>query len=400
MKSKINYAIKGKNPIVEKFSFVDFKKVKPIKINEFKSDSVRWKSIYELINPLTIEEANLEYDYDWGYLEYLFVKKYEKTPFIYLVDENAYDKSFIADFFNFVDPPIKSYKLKKSYDEKGLTVDKFVLLVEDEFLFHYDGRSLSFFISPEKALQDGLFNKFLGMLSPYVKLKHQENKIYVVYRADYGFDKKGFDVKQRNVNIDLNYNDDFKETSEYIITNLNDKNKTGLYVLEGEPGTGKTTYIRHLASKIKRNIIFISPDMVDHITDPSFIPFLMNNSDSVLIIEDAEPALQKRNGSSRTSAISNILNLTDGLLSDCLNISIVATFNTNTKELDEALLRGGRLVKSYTFKKLVKEKATKLLNSLGHDVKADKDMSLAEIYFYGEDNNADTFKNKKIGFGN
>ena len=140
--------------------------------------------------------------------------------------------------------------------------------------------------------------------------------------------------------------------------------------------------------------------MVNYITDPSFIPFLMKNSDSVLIIEDAEPVLQKRDGSDRTSAISNILNLTDGLLSDCLNISIVATFNTDTKNLDEALLRKGRLINSYSFEKLTKEKSEILLKKLGHNVEVTKPMTLAEIYFYGKDNKGLSFKQKKgnIGF--
>ncbi|MBW3020549.1 hypothetical protein KY334_04585, partial [Candidatus Woesearchaeota archaeon] len=122
-----------------------------------------------------------------------------------------------------------------------------------------------------------------------------------------------------------------------------------------------TTYIRYLAHKLKKNIIFISPDMVNHITDPSFIPFLIKNSDAVLIIEDGEPAIGKRGTTGRTGAVSNMLNLTDGLLSDCLNISIVVTLNTNEKDIDEALLRKGRLLKSYKFEKLSVEKSNKLL---------------------------------------
>jgi len=138
--------------------------------------------------------------------------------------------------------------------------------------------------------------------------------------------------------------------------------------------------------------------MVNYITDPSFIPFLMDNSDSVLIIEDAEPALAKRDGSGRTGAISNILNLTDGLLSDCLNISIVATFNTSTKVIDDALLRDGRLINSYSFEKLATEKSTALLNKIGHNVTATKPMSLSEIYYYGKDNKGGLFKKNKVGF--
>ena len=162
-----------------------------------------------------------------------------------------------------------------------------------------------------------------------------------------------------------------------------------------------TTYIRYLAGKLKRNIIFISTDMVHHITDPEFIPFLMDNSDAILILEDAEDALQKRDG--RTGAVSNILNLTDGLLSDCLNISIVATFNTETKNIDEALLRKGRLLKAYKFEKLAVDKAKALFKKEGHDPEfITKPMTLADIYNFEDEvkGNPGAFNipKKRIGF--
>jgi len=161
-----------------------------------------------------------------------------------------------------------------------------------------------------------------------------------------------------------------------------------------------TTFIRYLTSKLKKNIIFISPDMVNSITDPAFIPFLMKNNDSILIIEDAEPVLQERDSNNKSNAVSNVLNLTDGLLSDCLNISIVATFNTSKKKIDEALLRRGRLLMEYMFDKLSIEKSKALLFKLGHgkiDIK--EPMTLADIYYYGTNNNARLHEIKKVGFG-
>ena len=162
-----------------------------------------------------------------------------------------------------------------------------------------------------------------------------------------------------------------------------------------------TTFIRYLAGKLRRDIIFISPDMVYHITTPEFIPFLLNNSNSILIIEDAEPALQKRSNGKQFGAISNILNMTDGLLSDCLNISIVATFNTSSKDIDEALLRKGRLLKAYKFEKLGTSKAQILMNKIWKkNIKVKEPMTLAEIYFYEDENKGDDFSQKKTGFGN
>ena len=90
--------------------------------------------------------------------------------------------------------------------------------------------------------------------------------------------------------------------------------------------------------------------------------------------------------------------LTDGLLSDCLNISIVCTFNTASKDIDNALLRKGRLMMNYHFDKLNSDKSTFLLNKLGHNVISTNSMTLAEIYYYEKDNNSETYKHKKLGF--
>lgn len=190
------------------------------------------------------------------------------------------------------------------------------------------------------------------------------------------------------------------------------KNSENMYDLELEYDSNKryytngilshnTTYIRYLTSKLKKNIIFVSPGMVHNITDPAFIPFLIKNNDAVLIIEDAEAAVESRDGSGRGDAVSNILNLTDGLLSDCLNISIIATFNTDMKNIDKALLRKGRLLMNYRFDKLSVPKSKKLLSKLGKsDKSVEQPMSLADIYFYDTDNNTTITKTKKVGFGN
>jgi len=315
-------------------------------------------------------------------------------------------EKFLIELFKYCDIPNNSY-YKTFEDQRGdiklnVAVFAFETGREDKLYLYIDNDEAIFYHNKQDQKDpNSMFSLLISLLKSCEEPKTQKNKIYVVYQSQNGFEKTGFDVKKINVNLEENYNDEFPAVSQEIIEGLNDKKKTNLVILSGDPGTGKTTYIRYLTSKIKKNIIFIAPDMVNHITDPSFIPFLIKNNDAVLIIEDAEPALQSRDGNGRTGAVSNVLNLTDGLLSDCLNISIVATFNTTGKNIDAALLRKGRLLKNYKFDKLNAEKSKALLEKLGRkDVEVKEAMTLAEIYFYGDDNNAEEFKIKKMGFGN
>ncbi len=124
----------------------------------------------------------------------------------------------------------------------------------------------------------------------------------------------------------------------------------------------------------------------------------MDNKDSVLVIEDAENVLKTRQGGDN-QAMSNILNISDGLMSDVLNMGIVATFNCDVSELDSALMRPGRLIARYDFKKLTKEKAQKLSDKLGFKTTITGPMTVAEIYTQGDlPSGTDNKLRQSIGF--
>lgn len=94
---------------------------------------------------------------------------------------------------------------------------------------------------------------------------------------------------------------------------------------------------------------------------PDFISFLLKHQNAILIIEDAEKVLMSREQMNENSVVSTILQLTDGLFSDYLNIKIICTFNTSLDKIDKALLRKGRMIAYYEFKALIPEKANEIL---------------------------------------
>ena len=379
---------------------VDFRKIQPVKFDDPEIGRIQFSSWKAFFSFDDVEEARFEGDYSVAYLLYKYHKKYKEIPKLLRFGNEVISGKFYDKFYHYMaDHHAEAFDFSHTYDNKDMELQNFAVAM-DRMLIYFDGHS-SYLLYPDSYLEnkESPLYTLLGVIKKYKLPRVFKNKIYVVFKTQHGFQKKPFDVKKRTTDLEMNYNEGFSEVSSEIITKLNNKKKTGLVILHGEPGTGKTTYIRYLAGKLKRSIIFISPDMVHHITSPEFIPFLMDNSDSILIIEDAEPALQKRIGDGRTGAVSNILNMTDGLLSDCLNISIVATFNTTTKDIDEALLRQGRLLKAYKFDKLEVEKAQYLMDCIGKgDVQVREPMSLAEIYFHGDDVNSDEFERKSAGF--
>lgn len=186
--------------------------------------------------------------------------------------------------------------------------------------------------------------------------------------------------------IDLNYGTGFTKKYEALVAKLNER-KSGIILVHGSPGSGKSTMFKHLSSIIDREWIFIPPNLADRLASPDFISLLMNKKEAVLILEDAEQAVQSRENVQDTGSISTLLNLSDGILGSLLSITCVVSFNFNRDGIDPALLRPGRLLMDIDFPPLSIEDAQRLSDKLGFDRKVTTPMTLAEIYNQKVDTN-------------
>ena len=213
---------------------------------------------------------------------------------------------------------------------------------------------------------------------------------YVTY-SNGTFSPARLETKDMKIDLSMNYNDDLPH--DKILEFINSKN-SGLAILYGKPGCGKTSYIRHLIYNSNKSFVYLDQSLFAYICDASFIQFLLNNKDCIFILEDCETLLADRI-TTNNSRLATLLNISDGLLGDSLNIKFICTFNCELNKLDSAIKRKGRLKIQYEFKPLVPEKANALIASLGKEVK--HDCTLAQIY-NSEDNGAEEMKRNKIGF--
>ena len=203
-------------------------------------------------------------------------------------------------------------------------------------------------------------------------------------------------IKKMNIDYNTHYKNDFKNMYKDLLSFLNER-ESGLAVLYGAAGSGKTSFIKALISSLDKQFILVTNAIAAHMAEPEFIAFMMENKDSIFILEDCEQVLMSREENRFGGAISNILNMSDGLMSDIFNIKFICTFNTDIENIDEALLRPGRCFVNYEFKSLEAEKANKLLESLGHKIDKPRNMTLAEIYNYKAEEVTKAIP-RKIGF--
>jgi superfamily I DNA and/or RNA helicase len=222
-------------------------------------------------------------------------------------------------------------------------------------------------------------------------------KFKVLINQDNSFNTEDVETGDfKSINIQELYNDDFMEIDAIIHESMQ-KTESGMILLHGEPGTGKTTYIKHLISRYQdKQFIFVQNDFVKDLLKPMFISFLLQNKNAILIIEDAEKVVVTRDNSTDDSVVSTILQLSDGLFSDFLNIKIICTFNTNIDRIDKALLRKGRMIAKYKFAPLTLEKTAALAQKLGYE-DVTGSLTLADIFGY-EHRGFSNASKKGIGF--
>lgn len=247
---------------------------------------------------------------------------------------------------------------------------------------------------PQSELRNLEFERKLYELVKESVPKEQSNKgkIRIIESRGHGFSLIERPVRQDFTirDLDINYGEGFTEFHNELIARFV-SGKKGLILFHGVPGTGKTYYIRHLLKELARTnkvVIYMPPNLVENLTDPMFITFLHSWVESlsqkgqscILLIEDAEPLLTKRQEGVRVQGITNLLNMTDGLLNDMLHLQVVCTFNVGLRKLDSALLRPGRLLARKEFKSLSVLDANLLGQRLGIKKHFTKPTSLGEIY--------------------
>lgn len=198
------------------------------------------------------------------------------------------------------------------------------------------------------------------------------------------------------LNLEDLYNENLIDKIDKIDHFINE-DTTGLMLLHGEPGTGKTTFIKHLIKRYPgKKFIYVPNNIFKQIDGPSFIQFFIDYKDSILILEDAEALLIDRDLGN--TSISTLLNLTEGLLGEALKLKVICTFNCQYNKIDRALIRKGRLKFAYKFEFLTIDKVNNLFSKLDINYEATECMSLTNVINFNLNNDLNVNQNKKIGF--
>jgi hypothetical protein len=307
----------------------------------------------------------------------LYLYSFNMLPSINFIGQIDGEKTFALIREKFAGR-IKNIHETKWYrkGKKRFEFDKTVVIMDNNCVLELDDNYC-------EILHDGKQSDFVDEVSAIaVQFKERQRRqpleINLIVQARNRLELRSMEIKRTKLDLDLFYEEDLKETDVTIRKRLSQKNDKGIVLLHGLPGTGKTTYLRYLIGKIKKRVMFLSPSVAGNLTNPDFIQLLIDNPNTVLIIEDAEDIIMDRRYTAG-SAVSNLLNISDGLLADFLNVQLICTFNSPLTMVDSALMRKGRLIAKYEFRKLGIDRAQKLSRHFGFNEPINRPMTIAEI---------------------
>ncbi len=361
------------------------------------------------LNNMNVEEMKIpdifsSYDDDIHHGKF-FISLYKEVYDTYSVYKNINIELFLKNLKEKFDIGEENYLIKEQYakskkiDQIDYTQGSYLIKIKEKFLLFVANYKITFYYA--KGVDFENIKGLVEIAKQSRKEKKHKRKFYMISRnnhSEYGFDFRRFNIRKQENDIQTNYNDDFVEVDNTIRNFLNTNKSNGLVLLHGKYGTGKTSYIRSLMNTVNKRFIFLPLDMMNSISNPNFLPFISQYKNSILVLEDCETLIKSRDGGQVDNALVNLLNLGDGLLSDALAIKLVCTFNANLKQIDQAILRKGRLIARYEFKELKLEKAKALASKLGIDSNIEKPLTLAEIYNSEKKDFSNLSGEKKIGF--
>lgn len=307
---------------------------------------------------------------------------------LHIIEFNTEDESIERLYARYRDRAVRSVR---AANHSSVTWNTLVLrFAENEFVIaRGDGCNDCEVLAPTRERADDILRELRETLGDTAK---KEVPGFSMLRLD------GVDIEcEREENLPDRAEDDFLKLcyGDDIVGWIDSFQQTtgnrpgGFTLLDGPPGTGKTSLIMQMIHRLSSTHVFyvLPVAQASAFAAADFIPFWQrenarhSNLTKVVVFEDADEVLQRR--STRGCAIlPSMLNVADGLAGRLMRLHVICSINCPLDHLDPAILRPGRLLNYRRFELLSAQAARQVAESLespGQPGRPDQCYSLAQI---------------------
>jgi hypothetical protein len=283
-----------------------------------------------------------------------------------------------------------------------------MFILEEEFIatlnWLYQSSYIGISISVlGKSIQDA--NKTITKIERTIEkfLLKKEMLSYTILQND---DTQELNETFYQDSIDIDFNPValpfIEEPDSYIENFLN--SKAPLLILQGEAGTGKTTFVKYILQTMQKQKSSASEFKVTYSFDESifylsdFYKRIIYDDYDVLVIEDVNQLLLKNQDDGSLNPINKFLSVTDGLISKYKKI-IITTNIESKHHIEPALLRPGRCYDIIPFRKLEGVEIDNLCDSCAKDLQLQMEsVNLSEFYAKHENAANTRLLSHRVGF--
>lgn len=352
-----NYTVFERNQKDSDFEFVEFvDDTYPIQRIGLKTTAITGRKGINYC--MTLDTCEFKFKFK-GCPAHCIVEKDKETPITIAMEDKIYYKITVwFDTYNYnatdVTPTCVNDNCEEKTSPSELSYYKYIQPTAFTIIYGKEGK-----------LFDGLIKNTISYAEKYMNDCDSDSNKLNIYMNDEGFWERVITRKKRD--IDTIYLP--KKDKDMIIADINKflepETKTRyemlgrthkrVYLFEGLPGSGKTSFIAALASMIDYDIATIT--FTDKVTDGKLMRLIKNIPEKTfLVLEDIDVLFteRKKNDDHKNQVtFSGVLNSLDGITT---KDGFICFMTTNYKNmLDTALLRPGRIDKQLEFKHANKE---------------------------------------------
>ena len=181
--------------------------------------------------------------------------------------------------------------------------------------------------------------------------------------------------------------------------------KAPVLILQGEAGTGKTTFVKNILQTMQNKIqkkreefkvMYSFDENIFYLSD--FYKRIIYDDYDVLVLEDINQVLYKNQDTDTLNPINKFLSVTDGLISKYKKI-IITTNIESKHHINQALLRPGRCYDVIPFRKLEGVEIDDLCDSVAKDLHLQTEsINLSEFYAKCDSEQNTRVLDSRVGF--